>query len=39
MIAIIGDVHRLFSIFEEIVTNLPREIDAIVQVGDLKLRL
>jgi len=38
MIAIIGDVHRSFGIFEEIVDSLPREIDAIIQVGDLGLR-
>ncbi len=38
MIAIIGDVHRSFNIFEDIVAGLPRDLDAVIQVGDLGLR-
>lgn len=38
MIAIIGDVHRSFGLFEDIVAGLPRDLDAVIQVGDLGLR-
>jgi|GEM_PF-971957 len=38
MIAIIGDVHRSFNILEDIVASIPRDIDAVIQVGDLGLR-
>ncbi len=38
MIAFVGDVHRSFGAFAQLVCNLPAVIQVVIQVGDLGLR-